>query len=130
MNLMNSNFEGPVEELRSEVRANSWMHCLISDIKPDSATLSKEGSKRNLYEFVLSSKIEHYLLNSDKLIKQVTKTQAVGQKNDAVRQAINNWINNNSTIDDFRLNLPQVDLRVVTGLKYQVIETSPEEQHK
>ena len=74
MNLMKSNFEGPVEELRSEVRANSWMHCLIRDIKPDSATLLKEGSKRNLYEFILSSKIEHYLLNSDKLIKQVTKT--------------------------------------------------------
>ena len=33
-------------------------------------------------------------------------------------------------MDDFRLSLPQVDLRVVTGLKYQVIETTPEEQHK
>ena len=74
MNLMKSNFEGPVEEIRSEVRAYSWMNCLIRDIRPDDATIQKDGSRRNIYEFVLSSKIEHFLLNSDRLIKQVTKT--------------------------------------------------------
>ena len=126
MGLIKHDYKTVVLEVKSEVKAFFWMNSLATYSRLTDQTLTFQNnhiSQRNNYERVLSNKIEYFVLNSDRFSKVVGKATAV-KEDSKLKRLIGNWVSNTASVDEFRSCFPNIDLRIITGLKNNLIETS------
>lgn len=115
-------FKAPVAEFKSEVKAFNWMHGLVRSLPCPESHLQFTKAKRNMYERELSKKIDHFLMNREKILKAV-HNKADKEDNEREKRLITNWINYTASLEEFKACFPDLDLRIVTALKTNVVDT-------
>jgi hypothetical protein len=125
LELIKIDFKAAQFELKSEIRAFHWMNCIASGLAIDQNLLSGDSSsKRNLLEKELSNKIDYFVLNSDKIVKAVRKNKDSDLADGRIKRLINGWIANTVTADEFKNCFPKMDLRLITGLRPNMVDLS------
>lgn len=115
-------FKAPVSEFKSEVKAFNWMHCLVRSLSSTDDSLNFSKAKRNNYERLISKKIDHFLVNKETIVKSV-HNKADKEDNERTKRLMVNWINFSASLDEFKSCFPNIDLRVVTALKNNIVDT-------
>lgn len=125
MEMTKIDFKAAQFELKSEIRAFHWMNCLAAGLAVDANTLKAGNlSARNLLEKELSNKIDYFVLNSDKIVKAVRKNKESDLADGRIKRLINGWIANTCTADEFKNCFPKMDLRLITGLRPNMVDLS------
>lgn len=123
--LIKIDFKAPQFELKSEIRAFHWMNCLAAGLGIDQTALNNgTSSKRNMLEKEISNKIDYFVLNSDKIVKAVRKNKESDLADGRIKRLINGWIANTVTADEFKKCFPKMDLRLITGLRPNMVDLS------
>ena len=125
--LIKKDFESAITNFKSETKAYHWITCLSRSIRIHPEKMEFKKAKRNLYERELSQKIDHFVLNGERIIKDVYKSK--GEDDGKLKSVVSGWVEGSVIVDDLLWFFPQMDLRVVTALKNTVIESSTSEDY-
>ena len=124
--LIKIDFQAPILQFKSEVKAYNWLHCLCRSLRIDPYSIEFSKAKRNTYEKELSQKIDHFVLNSERILKEAYKNKT--EDEGKVKDTIQSWVDGTVRADELVLLFPEVDLRVVTALKNNLVEPVAKEE--
>lgn len=107
--------------MKSEFKAFLWMNVLTWNLQLSPEALSFNKAKRNYFELELSKKIGYFEYYAVPLLFKLAKVNA-SQREANMQRLISNWISETATVKDFTEVLDELDLRIISGLRNNVIE--------